>query len=250
MSNSIVREAFESSVTARPVSLKREPGVDRPEAHAARAARSRRPVDVLEQPLDLRGGEVGVDHEPGALAHERLEALRAQLVAARGGAAVLPDDRVVQRRPAALVPRDDRLALVRDADRRERARRDAGGHQRLVGDDARHVPDLRGIVLDPAGLREVLRELAVGAAARCGLRRRTAGTSCRSCPGRSRGSSAENLCDSAGAISTRRRRSAFATSSTRDIGDITDAVHGDLLPPPPGGDIARDSRARQTVTAP
>ena len=45
----------------------------------------------------------------------------------------------------------------------ELAGRDAGVVERLAGDGVRDVPDLGGVVLDPAGLREVLRELAVGA---------------------------------------------------------------------------------------
>ena len=43
---------------------------------------------------------------------------------------------------------------------------DARVLERLERDGARDVPDLGGVVLDPAGLREVLLELAVGAARR------------------------------------------------------------------------------------
>src|SRR5262245_63941886 len=58
-----------------------------------------------------------------------------------------------------LVPDDDRLALVGDAD---------GGDARFAerGDELTEhglygIPDLVGVVLDPPGLREVLRELAI-----------------------------------------------------------------------------------------
>ena len=85
----------------------------------------------------------------------------AQRVAPFRGAAVLPDDRAGAGRAGAPVPDDDRLALVGDADRGDRL---AGGvqladdlGQRLAGD----APDVVGVVLDPARLREVLRELAV-----------------------------------------------------------------------------------------
>ena len=94
-------------------------------------------------------------------AHERLVAGGAQLVAALGGAAVLPDDRAVQRLAARSVPRDDGLALVGDPDPGQRAPVDAGRVERLARDRARDVPDLGGVVLDPAGAREVLAELAV-----------------------------------------------------------------------------------------
>ena len=112
----------------------------------------------------------------------------AQLVAARGGAAVLPDERAVQRLAGRGVPDADRLALVGDADGLQLPGRDAGVVERLARDRLRDRPDLRGVVLDPAGLREVLRELAVGAADKRRRRRRRRGTSCRSSPGRWRGS--------------------------------------------------------------
>jgi hypothetical protein len=80
-----------------------------------------------------------------------------------GGAAVLPDDGAGTGDAGASVPRDDRLALVGDTDRSDRPaelRVQLGEHR------ARGVPDLRRVVLDPAGLGEVLGELAVGPAHR------------------------------------------------------------------------------------
>jgi acetyl-CoA carboxylase biotin carboxyl carrier protein len=135
--------------------LEDEPGVDRAERGV------RRHVALADQPLDLRAGEVWVEHQPGALAKERLVAGLLQLVAATRGAPVLPDDRAVQRLAAVTVPRDHRLALVRDPDAGERAAVDAGRVERLLSNGARHVPDLARVVLDPARAREVLLELAV-----------------------------------------------------------------------------------------
>src|SRR5205823_12624404 len=112
-----------------------------------------------DQPLDLGAGEVGVDDEAGALAEQSLVPGLAQLVATGGGAPVLPDDRAVERLPAHRLPGDDGLALVRDADSRERAAVDARLLDRLVRDALGDLPDLVGVVLDPAGAREVLLEL-------------------------------------------------------------------------------------------
>ena len=135
-----------------------EPGVDRPERRALG-------VDaVVDQPLDLRAGEVGVEHEPRALAKQLLPALVLQLGASVGRAPVLPHDRGSERLAAASIPGDDGLALVRDADRGEVGCADARIVDRLLGDGQRHVPDLVRVVLDPARPREVLLELAVGAA--------------------------------------------------------------------------------------
>src|SRR5439155_19312069 len=136
--------------------LEREPRVDRSEANAPFPGTLAETGDVLEQPLDLRPGEVRVDHEPRPLADELFAPGRPQLVAALGGAAVLPHDRAVERLARALVPADDGLALVRDPDRLQVAGVDAGCFERLPSDASRDLPDLVGVVLDPARPREVL----------------------------------------------------------------------------------------------
>ena len=112
----------------------------------------------------LVAGEVGVDRQPGPLPHQRLLPRRPQLVAALGGAAVLPDQGAVDRLAARRVPGDHGLALVGDPDPVELGALDPGVGDRLGGDPPRHLPDLGGVVLDPARPREVLLELRVGAA--------------------------------------------------------------------------------------
>ena len=70
------------------------------------------------------------------------------------GAPVLPDDRRRDRASGHAVPEHRRLALVRDRDRVDAVEpgfRGGGEHA---------LPDLFGIVLDPAGPRKVLRQLA------------------------------------------------------------------------------------------
>ena len=87
----------------------------------------------------------------------------AQLVAARRGAPVLPDERVVDRLAGVRVPGDDGLALVGDPDRVEAPGVGPGVGERVRRDPPGDVPDLVRVVLDPARAREVLAELAVGA---------------------------------------------------------------------------------------
>lgn len=72
--------------------------------------------------------------------------------------AVLPDKRAVQRLAGHLVPDHNGLSLIGDADRRDRLI-DSSEHvrQRCLN----RVPNLVCVVLNPAGLWEVLRELSI-----------------------------------------------------------------------------------------
>src|SRR5262249_41205939 len=126
-----------------------------PEEPAVDGAEYETVAPVLAQkPLELRRGEVRVGDESGALAEER----DVELAAALGRPPVLPHDRARDRCAGATVPEDGRLALVRDRDRVDAV--EPGGAR--GGDHA--LPDLLGVVLDPAGSREVLRQLRVAAA--------------------------------------------------------------------------------------
>ncbi len=144
--------------------LEREPRVDRAEHGAAVAGALAQAGDVLQQPGDLRGREIGVEHEPGARADERFVPVGAQPLAQRRRAAVLPDERAMQGLARGGVPHADRLALVGDRDRGQLARADVPGiRERLAGHGLGDRPQFGEIVLDPAGLGEVLRELAIRA---------------------------------------------------------------------------------------
>ena len=77
---------------------------------------------VIQDPLELRGREIRIDHEPGLLANHLLHAARFQLVAGCGRAPILPDDGVVNGLSGLAIPNDGRLPLIRDADGRDVAR--------------------------------------------------------------------------------------------------------------------------------
>jgi hypothetical protein len=120
-----------------------------------------REVGILDQPLDLRPGEIGVDHQARPLADERLVPLLSELVAAGGRAAVLPDERAMDGLACVRVPGDHGLALVGDPDPLQ-----VRALNRSVGEGADrhvpgHLPDLGRVVLHPARFREMLLELAV-----------------------------------------------------------------------------------------
>ena len=135
-------------------------GVDGAQRQRAVADAGPQPGLVLGQPGVLGAGEVGVQAQPGELGDALLDAVGAQPVADGGGAPVLPHDRRAGRVQGAAVPDDGGLALVGDADA---GRLLVGAGQRLAaGGDGRR-PDVVGLVLDPAGAGEQLRELAVAA---------------------------------------------------------------------------------------
>ena len=78
---------------------------------------------VLEHPGPLRGREVRVEHEPGALpARGAGGPASASSRTAPRGPAVLPDDRPVAGPAGGAVPGDRGLALVGDPDRRDAER--------------------------------------------------------------------------------------------------------------------------------
>ncbi len=114
--------------------------------------------NVIEYPTDLGRGEVRVDRQAGLGAHHRGATAFAQGVAIIVGAAVLPDDCVVDRFAGGAVPHHGGLALIGDADRRERIASHAGARKGFGGDARLCRPDFIGVVFDPARLRVNLME--------------------------------------------------------------------------------------------
>ena len=124
---------------------------------------------MAEEPGRLGGAEIRIEHETRRGAHQGEMARLGELGAQGGGAAVLPDDGAVQRPSRRAVEGHEGLALVGDAD---------GGHRvaplgqtgaELGQGGADGVPDVVGVVLDPAGAGEVLGQLPVGDVADPGL---------------------------------------------------------------------------------
>ena len=180
--------------------LEQQPGVDRPEHRPALAralARARRRCAAATRSSSPRS----TGRAPGPV-RSRTRVLVARPRAARRSAPAVRRSCQTSARcsgsPVAGSQQHDGLALVGDADRLELARPDAGVVERLAGHGVRDVPDLGRVVLDPARPREVLAELAVGAADQLALAGRRPGRSCRSSPGRSRAARAAGYFTSLG----------------------------------------------------
>src|SRR5690606_20761578 len=123
------------------------PGVGVAEQQVAGLSLVAGAVDVVQDPLHLRAGEVGGQGQTTDV----LVLVRALVTPELGhdlvGAGVLPDDRVVGRLTSVLVPHHGRLALVGDADRRQVAVGDGALAHRLADHLTGVVPDLSGVVL-------------------------------------------------------------------------------------------------------
>ena len=162
-SRSIVRDAFVRSVacTRPPVSFQTSHESTVPKASSPRGS-----VCAREQPLELRGGEVGIGDEACSGPHAARRAASRQRSAVRrscqtiAGATGVP----VARSQRIVVSRWFVIPIAASSDGRIPAARD-----RLLGRAEHGLPELLGIVLDPARLRVVLRELAVAAAAHAEL---------------------------------------------------------------------------------
>ena len=145
-------------------------GVDGAESEFAALGPRTRAGHVIEDPRDLGSREVRIEQEARACRHDRFEAVGPQLRAAIGRATVLPDDRAMHRRAGRAIPDERRLALVRDADGRDRGRRHARSFDGRTRGRERRLPEVDGVVLDPAGVGKVLREFLLARASHAELR--------------------------------------------------------------------------------
>ena len=132
----------------------REPGVDRARSELAALCTCACAGYMVEQPRDLRGGEVRLERQAGTGANELLGAGGGELSAALGGTSVLPDD---CRRHGAPVDRSHSTIVSRwfvipnPATRSGSTVVEHRGQHRGDG-----LQDLLGVVLDEAGLGMML----------------------------------------------------------------------------------------------
>ena len=117
---------------------------------------------VVQNPLDFRAGEIGVNQQSGLLRHHLPQAVRFQLVTDGGGPAALPHNGIVDGGTGLAVPEDGGLPLVGDAQGGNGFRVDMGGVHCLRQRPFLRGPDLHGVVFHPAGLGVNLMEGVLG----------------------------------------------------------------------------------------
>src|ERR1035437_2818259 len=142
--------------------LPEQPAIDRAEGELARFSIAARAGNVVQDPRDFAGREIGIDQQAGALLDQRTVTFTPEALAEISGAPVLPDDRVVDGFPSLAIPHDRGLALVGDADRSDFAWWRASLSQDLESHCDLGGSDLLGIVLDPPGLRKDLIKFPLG----------------------------------------------------------------------------------------
>jgi len=130
-----------------------EPRVDVAEEQIAGAGARLGVGNVVENPADLAGGKVGVDHQPGLAGDLRAGWRARQLRAEVRRAPALPDDSGSDGPAALPVPHDGGLALVGDPDPRDVRCAGAMPLEEPAGGLDLGAPDLPGILLHPSRLR-------------------------------------------------------------------------------------------------
>ena len=134
-------------------------GIDGAESELAALGALAGAFDVVEDPANLGRRKKRVEQQSGLARHHFLVTRGPQAVGDAGGAAILPDDGIVDRLAGRPVPDNRRLALVGDADGSN-----FGGGQPGLLEGGLHRPkagrpDLLGHVLDPARRRKMLGKL-------------------------------------------------------------------------------------------
>ena len=131
MSNSIVRDAFDGSVTASPVSLEMIHASIVPNRTPPASARFRSPATFRSSHSIFVAVKYGSSTRPVTLSDRPLQTRRAQLLAAFRSPAVLPDDRAMQGLARHAIPDTHGLTLVGDPDREQVPRPAAGIRESL-----------------------------------------------------------------------------------------------------------------------
>ena len=162
MLNSIVREAFVTSVTkARPsVSFQISQESIVPASSRPASAFSRAPGTLSRIQRSFVAEKYASTSRPvlARIFSTSASSCRKRFARVRRAAA-LPHDGVAHRQARLAVPRHNRFALVRDADGGDLRSAQVQPRERLHEDAELRDIDIRGVVLHPAGPRVNLREL-------------------------------------------------------------------------------------------
>src|SRR5579884_1253489 len=129
-----------------------QPAIDRPKQKLPGTSPLARPRNVLENPTNLAAREIRIDDKPGLsgnlIRHSRPPQLRAE----PGSPPALPNNRGRNRLARFAIPNNSSLALIRNPDRRNRARLDASTGKHPASSIQLRRPNLASILFDPTEL--------------------------------------------------------------------------------------------------
>ena len=143
--------------------MPRQEAIDGAKAQLA-PARAIAHIQRVQQPLQLGAGKIGVGHQAGLFADHFGMAVPDQLFHIGRRATALPHNGVMQPRAGFTIPQHGGFALIGNADGRNFSRVDAGIAHRGTQRFNLRGQDIAWIMLHPAGIGIVLRELLRGRA--------------------------------------------------------------------------------------
>ena len=143
--------------------MPQQKGIDRAEGQFTACGPGAGIGHVVQNPGDFGAGEIGIEQQAGALAHQRFVAVLLELLAEGCGAAVLPDNRAIDRGSGFAVPQNCGFALVGDPDTGEIFGSDIVAGQHGFADFERGLQQIIRFVFDPTRGRIMLGEIALRA---------------------------------------------------------------------------------------
>ena len=135
-----------------------QPGLHGPEEDLAPLRPFSDALHIVENPLKLCGGKIGVDDQPGLCPEILFQSLRLQLIGHLRSPAALPHNRVVNRLPGLLIPHNDGLPLIGNPNPGNIPGGSADLAHSLHSHPKLRGPDLVGVVFHPSGIWKHLPE--------------------------------------------------------------------------------------------
>lgn len=148
-------------VNASPCELPYEPGINCSKQELAKFGAAPSLGDVVQKPANFGGRKIRIQDEARSVPDKLFMTLPAQCLANIGCSAALPNNGSADWFSREFFPNDGGFTLIRDADRGDILGAAISLAEGLANNSKRDIPDFFSIMLDPSGLRIVLRKLAV-----------------------------------------------------------------------------------------
>ena len=139
-----------------------QPAVDGAKSQFAALGSLPRPGDIIQQPGNFAGGKIGIQQQPCLATDHSFTALLDKLAADVCSAAILPDNGIVYRLAGVAIPDHCGFPLVGNTYGGNLVGIYAGICDCLPSGIQTGLPDIHGVVFNPAGVGEVLLKFTLG----------------------------------------------------------------------------------------